>query len=47
MSVDTLRAELHRAATDAGLKSVTPHQLRHTYVICTAKGRMSYVSSVA
>ena len=31
MSVDTLRAELHRAATDAGLKSVTPHQLRHTY----------------
>jgi integrase/recombinase XerD len=30
ISVDTLRAELTRAATEAGLKSVTPHQLRHT-----------------
>jgi integrase len=31
ISVDILRAELTRAATEAGLKSVTPHQLRHTY----------------
>jgi len=26
---------------------VTPHQFRHTYVICTGKGRVSYVSSAA
>ncbi len=31
VSVDVLRAELIRAATDAGLKSITPHQRRHTY----------------
>ncbi|VAZ81072.1 Tyrosine recombinase XerD [Mycobacterium persicum] len=31
VSVDTLRDELIRSATKAGLKSVTPHQLRHTY----------------
>jgi integrase len=31
MSVHTLRAELQRAATEAGLTSVTPHQLRHTF----------------
>jgi hypothetical protein len=31
VSVDTLRTELTRAATEAGLESVTPHQLRHTY----------------
>jgi integrase len=31
VSVDVLRDELIRASTDAGLKSVTPHQLRHTY----------------
>ncbi|WP_172442148.1 tyrosine-type recombinase/integrase, partial [Mycobacterium heckeshornense] len=31
ISVDVLRNELARAATEAGLKSVTPHQLRHTY----------------
>jgi site-specific recombinase XerD len=30
VSADTLRAELHRAATDAGLDDVVPHQLRHT-----------------
>jgi integrase len=28
VSVDVLRDELARAATEAGLKSVTPHQLR-------------------
>jgi hypothetical protein len=26
---------------------VTPHQFRHTYVICTGKGRVRYVSSAA
>jgi integrase len=31
VSVDVLREELSRGATEAGLKSVTPHQLRHTY----------------
>jgi len=31
VSVDVLRDELTRAATEAGLKSVTPHRLRHTY----------------
>ncbi len=31
VSADTLRAELHRAAADAGIGSATPHQLRHTY----------------
>ena len=31
VSVDVLRDELIRAATEAGLKSVVPHQLRHTY----------------
>ena len=28
---DTLREELHRAAAEAGLDDVVPHQLRHTY----------------
>jgi site-specific recombinase XerD len=28
---DTLREELHRAAAEAGLDGVVPHQLRHTY----------------
>ena len=31
ISVHTLRTELQHAATEAGLKAVTPHQLRHTY----------------
>ena len=31
VSADTLRAELHRAALDAGLDDVVPHQLRHTF----------------
>jgi site-specific recombinase XerD len=31
VSADTLRAELHRAAAEAGLHGVVPHQLRHTY----------------
>lgn len=31
ISVDRMRAELHRAALEAGLDGATPHQLRHTY----------------
>jgi site-specific recombinase XerD len=31
VSADTLRVELHRAAAEAGLDQVVPHQLRHTY----------------
>jgi hypothetical protein len=31
ISACTLRDELHRAAREAGLKDVVPHQLRHTY----------------
>jgi integrase len=36
VSAGTLRAELRRAAAEAGLNGVVPHQLRHTYVICSA-----------
>ncbi|MDA8316977.1 MAG: tyrosine-type recombinase/integrase [Actinomycetota bacterium] len=31
ISACTLRAELHRAAAEAGLDDAVPHQLRHTY----------------
>jgi site-specific recombinase XerD len=31
ISADTLRTELHRAAAEAGLDDVVPHQLRHTF----------------
>jgi integrase len=31
VSACTLRAELHRAAAEAGIGTATPHQLRHTY----------------
>src|SRR6266542_3923412 len=31
VSADTLREELRRAAAEAGLDGVVPHQLRHTY----------------
>jgi site-specific recombinase XerD len=31
VSADSLRGELHRAAAEAGLDGVVPHQLRHTY----------------
>ena len=33
LSQNAVRAELDRAAQDAGLNHVTPHQLRHTYVL--------------
>jgi len=35
VSAHTLRAELTRAADQAGIGAATPHQLRHTFVICT------------
>ncbi len=31
VSADSIREELHRAAAEAGLDDVVPHQLRHTY----------------
>jgi site-specific recombinase XerD len=31
VSADSVREELHRAAAEAGLDGVVPHQLRHTY----------------
>src|SRR5713101_3062554 len=31
LSADSVREELHRAAAEAGLDDVVPHQLRHTY----------------
>ena len=47
VSVDTLRAELIRAATDAGLKSVTPHQLRHTYATALINSGVSLQALMA
>jgi integrase len=47
ISVDTLRAELIRAATDAGLKSVTPHQLRHTYATALINSGVSLQALMA
>jgi integrase len=47
VSVDVLRAELIRAATDAGLKSVTPHQLRHTYATALINSGVSLQALMA
>lgn len=47
ISVDTLRAELHRAATDAGLESITPHQLRHTYATALINSGVSLQALMA
>ena len=47
ISVDTLRAELIRAATEAGLKSVTPHQLRHTYATALINSGVSLQALMA
>src|SRR5271166_61759 len=41
ISAQALRAELTRAATEAGLKSVTPHQLRHTYATALVNAGVS------
>jgi integrase len=35
VSLGVLRDELTRAAADAGLEHVPPHQLRHTYATAT------------
>ena len=47
LTVYQLRDVMTRVTRDAGLPHTTPHQLRHTYVICTGKRRVSYVSSAA
>ncbi len=47
ISVDTLRNELIRAATEAGLKSVTPHQLRHTYATALINSGVSLQALMA
>jgi integrase len=36
LSQNAVRQELNRAADTAGLGHITPHQLRHTYVISLA-----------
>jgi len=47
VSVDTLRNELIRAATEAGLKSVTPHQLRHTFATALVNSGVSLQALMA
>ena len=47
VSVDVLRAELIRTATEAGLKSVTPHQLRHTYATALINSGVSLQALMA
>jgi integrase len=41
LSPDTLRDELARASRDAGLDTVTPHQLRHTYATALVNAGVS------
>jgi integrase len=41
ISADTLRDELRRAAAEAGLDGVVPHQLRHTYATALEIGRIA------
>jgi Phage integrase family len=45
--VDVLRNELTRAATEAGLKSVTPHRLRHTYATALINSGVSLQALMA
>lgn len=47
VSRDTLRNELTRAATEAGLKSATPHQLRHTYATALVNSGVSLQALMA
>jgi site-specific recombinase XerD len=47
VSQDTLRAELARAAADAGLDGATPHQLRHTYATALVNAGVSLQSLMA
>ena len=41
VSADTLRSELHRAATQAGIGAATPHQLRHTFATALVNSGVS------
>lgn len=47
VSVDTLRDELTRAATEAGLPSATPHQMRHTYATALVNAGVSLQALMA
>jgi integrase len=47
VSADVLRTELTRAATEAGLESVTPHQLRHTYATALINSGVSLQALMA
>jgi integrase len=47
LSVDTLRGELSRVATEAGLPVVTPHQLRHTYATALVNSGVSLQALMA
>lgn len=45
--MDTLRGELSRAAGEAGLPPVTPHQLRHTYATALVNSGVSLQALMA
>jgi integrase len=47
ISADTLRGELTTAATRAGLDTVTPHQLRHTYATALINSGVSLQALMA
>jgi integrase len=47
LSVYALRDELRRAATEAGLGHVTPHQLRHTYATALVNAGVSLQALMA
>jgi integrase len=47
VSKDVLRDELHRAAAEAGLEPVSPHQLRHTYATALVNAGVSLQALMA
>lgn len=47
LSADTLRDELSKAAAQAGLGAVTPHQLRHTYATALINSGVSLQALMA